>query len=129
MYRSLERSTEDTRDGMFLYSTQASFSWPPVDLAQLLRRAFPRPWITSFEFVKVCGIRFSSGKAVLVSISAAILLLRSWLFIFCLSSNFVEKVVLNESLSAKMMASRVSYFVEFKQVITKLRWSIKDNNN
>ena len=60
MYRSLERSTQDTRDGFFLYSAQASFSWPRVDLARLLRRAYSRPfWITSFEFVKVCGIRFS----------------------------------------------------------------------
>ena len=60
MYRSLERSTQDTRDGLFLYSAQASFSWPRVDLARLLRRAYSRPfWITSFEFVKVCGIRFS----------------------------------------------------------------------
>ena len=31
-----------------------------VDLARLLRRAYSRPfWITFFEFVKVCGIRFS----------------------------------------------------------------------
>ena len=60
MYRSLERSTQDTRDGFFLYSAQASFSWPRVDLARLLRRAYSRPfWSTSFEFVKVCGIRFS----------------------------------------------------------------------
>ena len=60
MYRSLEKSTQDTRDGFFLYSAQASFSWPRVDLARLLRRAYSRPfWITSFEFVKVCGIRFS----------------------------------------------------------------------
>ena len=60
MYRSLERSIQDTRDGFFLYSAQASFSWPRVDLARLLRRAYSRPfWITSFEFVKVCGIRFS----------------------------------------------------------------------
>ena len=59
MYRSLERSTQDTRDGFFLYSAQASFSWPRVDLARLLRRAYSWPfWITSFEFVKVCGIRF-----------------------------------------------------------------------
>ena len=44
----------------FLYSAQASFSWPRVDLARLLRRAYSRPfWSTSFEFVKVCGIRFS----------------------------------------------------------------------
>ena len=39
---------------------QASFSRPRVDLARLLRRAYSRSvWIISFEFVKVCGIRFS----------------------------------------------------------------------
>ena len=44
----------------FLYSAQASFSWPRVDLARLLRRAYSRcVWIIFFEFVKVCGIRFS----------------------------------------------------------------------
>ena len=60
MYRSLERSLQDSRDGFFLYSAQASFSWPRVDLARLLRRACSRSfWIMSFEFVKVCGIRFS----------------------------------------------------------------------
>ena len=48
----------------------------------------------------------------------------------------MEKVVLNESMVAKM-ASHVSYLVyynncissEFEQIITKLRWSNKDNNN
>ena len=60
VYRSLERSTQDTRDAFFLYSGQASFSWPRVDLARLLRRAYSLPfWITSVEFVEVCGIRFS----------------------------------------------------------------------
>ena len=45
---------------IFLYSAQASFSWPRVDLARLLRRACSRSFsITSFEFVKVCRIRFS----------------------------------------------------------------------
>ena len=44
----------------FWYSAQASFSWPRVDLARLVWPAYSRPfWITSFEFVKVCGIRFS----------------------------------------------------------------------
>ena len=44
----------------FLYSAQALFSWPRVDLARLLRRAYSRSfWITPFEFVKVCRIRFS----------------------------------------------------------------------
>ena len=60
MYQSLESSTQDTRDGFFLYSAQASFSWSRVDLARLLRRAYSRPfWITSFEFAIVSGIRFS----------------------------------------------------------------------
>ena len=64
MYRSLERSTKDTRDGFFLYSAQASFSWPRAELAWLLRWAYSQPfWITSFEFVKVCGIRFSIWKS------------------------------------------------------------------
>ena len=60
MYRSLERSPQVSRDGIFLYSAQASFSWPRVDLARLLRRAYSRcVWIIFFEFVQVCGIRFS----------------------------------------------------------------------
>ena len=64
MYRSLERSPQDSRDGIFLYSAQASFSWPRVDLARLLRRAYSRSvWIISFEFVKVCRIRFSIWKS------------------------------------------------------------------
>ena len=52
---------QESRDWFFfLYSAQASFSWPRVDLARLLRRACSRSfWIISFEFVKVCGIRFS----------------------------------------------------------------------
>ena len=64
MYRSLERSTQDIRDGFFSYSAQASFSLPRFDLARLFRRAYSRPfWITSFEFVKVCGIRFSAWES------------------------------------------------------------------
>ena len=64
IYWSLERSTQDTRDGFFSYSAQASFSWPRVDLARLLRRAYSWPfWITSFKFVKVCGSRFSISES------------------------------------------------------------------
>ena len=60
MYWSPERSPLDSRDGNFLHSAQASFSWPRVDLARLLRRACSRSfWIISFEFAKVCWIRFS----------------------------------------------------------------------
>ena len=60
MYRSPERSPQDSRDGFFLYSAQASFSLPRLDLARLLRRACSKSfWIISFEFVKVFGIHFS----------------------------------------------------------------------
>ena len=58
MYRSPERSPQDSRDGIFLYSAQASFSWPRVDSASSILKA-RYVWIISFEFVKVCGIHFS----------------------------------------------------------------------
>ena len=55
MYLSLEKSPQDTaRDGFDLYSAQASFAWPRVELALPLRRDYFRPfWIISFEFIKV----------------------------------------------------------------------------
>ena len=124
MYRSPERSPQDSRDGFFWYSAQASFSWPRVDLARLLR-VYQSPW-DSFLY--------------LGNLHWFLYLLLSYfyhpgMFIFRWSSNFVEKVVLKGSMAAKM-ASRVSYLVyyyciysEFEQIITKLRWSIKDNNN
>ena len=77
-----------------------------------------------------------SGKASLVSISAASLFLRSWHVYFPLEFEFRAKVELKGSMAAKM-ASRVSYLVyyycvsidhsllciqsEFEQIITKLR--------
>ena len=70
-------------------------------------------WITSFGFVKVYRIRFSYlGK-----LHWFLYLLLSYyhdpdMFIFCWSSNFMEKVVLNESMAAKM-ASRVSCLVYY----------------
>ena len=57
MYRFVERSPQDTRDGFDLYSAQTSFAWPRIDLARLLRCDDFR---LSFEFVKVCWIHFSS---------------------------------------------------------------------
>ena len=60
MYRSLERSPQNTRDGFDLYNAQASLAWPRVNLARSLRCIVSRPfWIVSLEFVKVCGILFS----------------------------------------------------------------------
>ena len=113
-YRSLERSPQDSRDGIFLYSAQASFSWPRVDLARLLRRAYSRcVWIIFFEFVKVCGIRFSIWESFIgFYICCLSYFYDAGMFIFRWSSNFVEKVVLNESMSAKM-APRVSYLVYY----------------
>ena len=40
MYRSPERSPQDFRDGFFLYSAQAPFYWPRVDLAILFAILF-----------------------------------------------------------------------------------------
>ena len=52
--------TPEPPDRIFLYSAQASFSWPRVYLARLLQGAYSRSvWIIFFEFVKVCGICFS----------------------------------------------------------------------
>ena len=67
----------------------------------------------SSSLSKSVGFVSLSGKASLVSISAAILFLRyPGMYIFRWSSNSVEKVVLNESMSAKM-APRVSYLVYY----------------
>ena len=104
MYRSLERSTQDTRDGFFLYSAQASFSWPRVDLARLLRRAYSRPfWITSFEFVKVCGIRFSIWESFI------------GFYICCYPITTILACLFS-----------VGVRISWKK---KLRWSNKDNDN
>ena len=102
MYRSPERSPQDSRDGLFLYSAQASFSWPRVNLARLLRRTYSRSvWIISFEFVKVCGIRdrFSIWERF---IGFYICCYPISTILTCLFSVGVEKVVLNESMSAKI---------------------------
>ena len=98
----------------FLYSAQASFSWPRVDLARLLRRAYSRSvWITFFEFVKVCGIRFSIWESF---IGFYICCYPISTILACLFSVGVriswKKVVLNESMSAKM-APCVSYLVYY----------------
>ena len=70
----------------------------------------------SSSLSKSVGFVSLSGKASLVSISAAILFLRSWHVYFLLEFyfllNVVEKVVLNDSMSAKM-APRVSCLVYY----------------
>ena len=48
MYWSPERSSQDSRDGFFLYTAQALFSWPRVDLARLLPGMFIFRWSSNF---------------------------------------------------------------------------------
>ena len=109
MYRSPESSPQDSREGFFWYSAQASFSWPSVDLARLL----------SVFLDYILSVRQSLWDSFLYlgELHWFLYLLLSYfydpgMFIFRWSSNFVEKVVLNESMSAKM-ASRVSYLVYY----------------
>ena len=113
MYRSPETSPQDSRDGIFCTLPRPHF----------FVRALIRPGCFGEHVLGLFGLYPSSlsksvgfvslsGKASLVSISPAILFLYPGMFIFRWSSNFVEKVVLNESMSAKM-ASCVSYLVYY----------------
>ena len=93
MYRSLERSIQDTRDGFFCTVPRPHFLgraliWPGYFGEHILGLFGVHPSSLS----ESAGFVFLSGKASLVSISAAILLLRSWHVYFRWSSNFVEKV-------------------------------------
>ena len=88
VYPSLERSTQDTRDGFFLVQCAGLIFLA----ARWFRRAYSRPfWITSLSLSKTAGFVFLSGKASLVSISAAILLLRSSNVYFLLEFEFRRK--------------------------------------
>ena len=109
MYRSVERSTQDTTvQCPGLIFVVARWSGPATSAS--IFSAF-------LDYIlRVCqSLRdsfFYLGK-----LHWFLYLLLSYyydpgMFIFCWSSNFVEKVVLNESMSAKM-ASRVSYLVYY----------------
>ena len=92
MYRSLERSPQDSRDGIFLYSAQASFSWRvliwPGCFGERILGVFG---LYSSSLSKSVGFVSLSGKASLVSISATILFLRSWHVYFPLEFEFRGK--------------------------------------
>ena len=85
MYQSLERSTQDTRDGFFfvqcpgLIFVVARWSGPATSF-----------WITSFEFAKVCGIL---GKLHWFLHLLLSYYYDSGMFIFCWSSNSVKSCV------------------------------------
>ena len=92
MYRSLERSTQDTRDGFFCTVPRPHFLgraliWPGYFGEHILGLFGLHPSSLS----KSAGFVFLSGKASLVSISAAILLLRSWHVYFLLEFAFRGK--------------------------------------
>ena len=114
MYRSLERSTQDTRDGFF-------FVQCPGLIFLAARWSGPAASASIFSvcldyILRVCQSLWDSFLY-LGKLHWFLYLLLSYfydpgMFIFCWSSNFVEKVVLNESMAAKM-ASRVSYLVYY----------------
>ena len=92
MYHSLERSTQDTRDGFFRtvprpHFLGRAFIWPGYFGEHILGLFGLHPSSLS----KSVGFVFLSGKASLVSTSAAILLLRSWHVYFLLEFEFRGK--------------------------------------
>ena len=92
MYRSLERSTQDTQDWFFGRVPRPHFFgrsliWPGYFREHILGLFGLHPSSLS----KSAGFVFLSGKASLVSISAAILLLRSWHVYFPLEFEFRGK--------------------------------------
>ena len=97
MYRSLERSTQDTRDGFFCTVPRPHFLgraliWPGyfgehiLGLFGLHPSSLPKS--AGFVFLSAAV----SGKASLVSTSAAILLLRFWHVYLLLEFEFREKL-------------------------------------
>ena len=121
MYRSLERSTQDTRDGFFCTVPRPHFLgraliWPGYFGEHVLGRFALLPSSLS----KSAGLVFLSGKASLVSISAAIRLLRSRNVYFLLEFEFGGKSCVDwEHGSEKGISCPLPC----------IRWSNKDNNN
>ena len=113
MYRSLEKSTQSTRDGFFCTVPRPHFLgraliWPGYFGEHILGLFGLHPSSLS----RSAGFVFYLGK-----LHWLLYLLLSYyyypgMFIFCWSSNFMENVVLNESMVAKM-ASRASYLVYY----------------
>ena len=105
MYRSPERSPQDSRDGIFCTVPRPHFLgraliWPGYFGEHVLGLfgLYPSSLSKSVGFVSL------SGKASLVSISAAILFLRSW----HVCSNFVENGVLKWNMAASPTLSQIN---------------------
>ena len=119
-YRSIERSPQVTRNRFDLsdsYSAQASFAWPLVDLARPLRcvRLFRPFWIISFEFVKVCWIRFSSLES----------FIGFYICCYPISTILACLFTVGVRISWKKLCRKGNMEGEFEQIITKIRLSIK----
>lgn len=78
MYRSLERSPQDTRDGFNLYSAHASSPWP----GHLGATTFSLFGLHPSSLSKSAGFVSLAGKASLVSIPDAILFYNLSMFIY-----------------------------------------------
>ena len=140
MYRSPERSPQDSRDGIFCTVPRPHFLgraliWPGCFGEHILGLfgLYPSSLSKSVGFVSL------SGKASLVSISAAILFLRSWHVYFPLEFEFrgkscVEWEHVGENGISCFLPCILLLYIEwistnYMQIITKLRWSNKNNNN
>ena len=113
MYRSLERSTQDTRDGFFCTVPRPHF----LGRALIWSGYVGEHILGLLDYIlRVCE-SLRDSFYYLGKLHWFLYLLLSYYYdpdiiIFCWTSNFVEKVVLNESMAAKM-ASRVSYLVYY----------------
>ena len=88
----------------------------------------------SFDFVKVCGIRFSIWESFIGFYFWCYPISTILACLFTFGVRISRKKLCWKGSMAAIMASRVSYLVlyyciesEFEQIITKRRWSIKDN--
>ena len=113
MYRSLEKSTQGTGDGFFCTVPRPHF----------LGRVLILPGYFGEHILGLFGLHLRVCQSLrdsffyLVKLHWFLYLLLSYyyypgMFIFCWSSNFMENVVLNKSMVAKM-ASRVCYLVYY----------------
>ena len=112
MYRSLERSPQDTRDGFNLYSAYASSPWP----CHLCATTFSLFGLYPSSLSKSAGFVSLAGEA----LSFLYLMLPYFYdpsrFIYRFSSNFVEKDVLEGSMVADI-SSRAFYLVYYIVII------------
>ena len=124
VYRSLERSTQDTRDGFFFVQCSG--------LIFLAARWFgPATSASTFlafldDILRVCqSLRdslFYLGKLHWFLYRLLSYYYNPGMFIFCWSANFVEKVVLNESMASEM-ASLVSFLICYNCIWVNLKKS------